>query len=149
MKIFIIYCVPAQIPYLKKFWFRRYGPKCSQPIRLLDFLINHVSRTNQWNSLIFLHVDTNSHKSWSKNYWMCMARNGWGQSGPRTLKLIKWNYKMNCLHDGSNWGNLKIVSLISGWVWSEMSVTPVRETLKSAEWVYELGWFLCMFPVMQ
>ena len=47
MKIFIIYCVPAQIPYLKKFWFRRYGPKCSQPIRLLDFLINHVSRTNQ------------------------------------------------------------------------------------------------------
>ena len=53
MKIYIICCVPAQIPYLGKFLFLRYGPKCSQPIRLQDFLINHISRTNQWNSLIF------------------------------------------------------------------------------------------------
>ena len=49
---YIICCVPAQIPYLGKFSFLRYGPKCSQPVRLRDFLINHVSRTNQWNSLI-------------------------------------------------------------------------------------------------
>ena len=53
MEIYIIYCVPAQIPYLGKFLFLRYGPKRSQPIRLQDFLINHLSRTNQWNSLIF------------------------------------------------------------------------------------------------
>ena len=62
MKIYIICCVPAQIPYLGKFLFLRYGPKCSQPIRLQDFLINHISRTNQWNSLIFymltqLHIN--------------------------------------------------------------------------------------------
>ena len=31
----------------------RYGPKCPQPIRLQDFFINHISRTNHWNSLIF------------------------------------------------------------------------------------------------
>ena len=43
MKIDIICCVPAQIPYLGKFL--RYGPKCFQPIRLQDFLINHISRT--------------------------------------------------------------------------------------------------------
>ena len=48
--MYIIYYVPAQIPYLGKFWFLRYGQKCSQPIRLQDFLINHFSRTN---SLIF------------------------------------------------------------------------------------------------
>ena len=47
--MYIIY-VPAQIPYLGKFWFLRYGQKCSQPIRLQDFVINHFSRTN---SLIF------------------------------------------------------------------------------------------------
>ena len=52
-KIYIICCVPAQSPYLGKFWFLGYGPKCSEPIRLQDFLINHISRTNQWNSLIF------------------------------------------------------------------------------------------------
>ena len=61
MKIYIICCVPAQIPYLGKFLFLRYGPKCSQPIRLQDFLINHISRTNQWN-LPVLNVDANSHK---------------------------------------------------------------------------------------
>ena len=27
-------CVPAQIPYLEKFLFLRYGPQCSQQIRL-------------------------------------------------------------------------------------------------------------------
>ena len=53
MKMYIICYVPAQIPYLEKFWFLRYGPKCPQPIRLQDFLINHIPRTNVWNSLIF------------------------------------------------------------------------------------------------
>ena len=35
-----------------KFFFLRYTPKCSQPIRLQVFLISHISRTNQWNSLL-------------------------------------------------------------------------------------------------
>ena len=47
MKIYIIYCVPAQIQHLGKFLFLRYGPKCSQLIRLQGFLINHISRINQ------------------------------------------------------------------------------------------------------
>ena len=53
LKTYIICCVPAQIPYLERLLFLKYGPKCSQPIRLQDFIINHISRTNQWNSLIF------------------------------------------------------------------------------------------------
>ena len=53
MKVYIICCVPAQIPYLAKSFFLKYGPKYSQPLRLQDFLINHVSRTNLWNSQIF------------------------------------------------------------------------------------------------
>ena len=53
MKIYIICCVPAQIPYLGKFFVLEIWPKCSQPIRLQDFLINHISRINWWNSLIF------------------------------------------------------------------------------------------------
>ena len=32
--------VSAQIPYLEKFGFLRYGPLCFQPIRLHGFLIN-------------------------------------------------------------------------------------------------------------
>ena len=33
-------CMLEQISYLGKFWFQRYDPKCSSPIRLQDFLIN-------------------------------------------------------------------------------------------------------------
>ena len=45
MKVCIVCCVPRQIPYYPKFLFVRYGPKCSQPIKLQDFLINYISRT--------------------------------------------------------------------------------------------------------
>ena len=85
MKIYIIYCVPTEIPYLGKFLFLKYGPKCSQPIRLQDFLINHISRTD-----ISLHVDTDSHKSKvdQKHFWVGMVKNGFGQSGHRTIKLV-------------------------------------------------------------
>ena len=41
MKTFIICGVPAQIPYLGRFLFQRYGPKCSQPVRLQKFLSGH------------------------------------------------------------------------------------------------------------
>ena len=51
MKIYIICCDPAKIQYLGKFLFLIYGLKNPQPIRLQDFLLNHISRTNQWNSL--------------------------------------------------------------------------------------------------
>ena len=47
MKIYVICCVSAQIPYLGKLLSFRYGPECSKPIRLQDFLINHISRINQ------------------------------------------------------------------------------------------------------
>ena len=46
IKIYFICCVPVQIPYLGKFLFLRYRPKCSEPIRLQDFLINHISIAN-------------------------------------------------------------------------------------------------------
>ena len=37
MKVYAICCILAQIPYLGKFWFLRYEPKCSWVIRLQDF----------------------------------------------------------------------------------------------------------------
>ena len=88
MKIYIICCVPAQIPYLGKFWFLRYRPKFSQPIRQQDFLINHISRTNQWISLILrMLIQISVNQKLIKNFWMGIARNRCGQSGHRTLKV--------------------------------------------------------------
>ena len=40
-------------PIFGKNVFLRYGPKCSQPIRLQEFLVNHISWVSYWNSLIF------------------------------------------------------------------------------------------------
>ena len=82
MKIYLIYCVPVQMQNLGKFLFLRYVPKCSQPMRLQGFLINHIFRTNHQNSLIFflliqIHI----------KFWVGMNRNGYGQFGHRTLKL--------------------------------------------------------------
>ena len=62
MEIYIICCVHAQIPFLGQFLFLKYGPKCSQPIRLQDFLINHISRNKSMKWPDFLLVDTNLHK---------------------------------------------------------------------------------------
>ena len=39
IKVNIICCIPAQIPYLGKICFLRNWPKCSQLIRLQDFQI--------------------------------------------------------------------------------------------------------------
>ena len=70
MKTYIIWCVPAQIPYLGNFLFLRYGPKCSQPIRLQDSLINHISRTNQWNSPFFcMFIQILITKNCAKDIW--------------------------------------------------------------------------------
>ena len=101
MEICIICCVPAQIPYLEKFWFLRCGAKCSQPVRLQDLLINQYlqNRSVKWPGL--LDAGRNSHKliiSWSKNFWVGMVINGCGQSGHGTLKLTlsqEWNDEVN------------------------------------------------------
>ena len=64
------WCVPVQIPYLAKYLFQRYGPKCSQPIRLQYFIINHISRMSEWNSLMFyMYVDINSHNLKIDFFW--------------------------------------------------------------------------------
>ena len=40
-------------PIFGKVFVPEIWPKCSQPMRLQDFLINYISRTNQWNSPSF------------------------------------------------------------------------------------------------
>ena len=87
MRTYIICNVPVQIPYFGKYLFLKYEPKCSQPIRLQDFLINHISRTNQWNSLIFcMLIQIHIIISWWKYVWPvwsqdskidCISRMNW------------------------------------------------------------------------
>ena len=82
LKIYIICCVSTQIPYLGKFLFLRYAPKCSQPIKLQDFLIDHIFRTiieMAWWFFTCWYKFTKI-KSWSKHF-----RWAWSKMGVASL----------------------------------------------------------------
>ena len=140
MKTHIIYCVSAQIPCLIKFLFLGYGPKCSQPIRLQNFLINHISKTNQWN-FDFLNVDTNSCQL---KVDLIIFGWAWWEVSMDEIS-IEWIDRMNWYF--ACWCKFTLQSYFS-----DFGVGVVRnghgnwdhETLKSAEckeWVYEWSWF--------
>ena len=73
-------CILEQISYLGKFWFLRYGPKYSWPIRLQDFSIN--CRT------LKLAV---SHKKINETNWflVCPSNNFFGH-GSLGWFLAQW-----------------------------------------------------------
>ena len=70
--------------------------KCSQPITLQNFLINYISRTNQWKSLIFLHVDTNAYKLKVNQNFL----NGHDQKW--AFPVWSWDSKSDCI-SRTNW----------------------------------------------
>ena len=128
------------------------GQKYSQPIRMQDFLINHISRTNQWNSLIFLHFDTNSHKfKVDQKILGCLVKNRCGQSGQGTLNLtvslertdkINWYFACGC-----KFRKTKLCQWFSSrhgqkWVWPFSSWEPKNCILR---WVDELSWFFACY----
>ena len=61
IKVYINCCMLEQISYLGKFWFLRYSPKCSWPIRLVNFQIKYL-QSKMMKKPDFLRVDTNSSK---------------------------------------------------------------------------------------
>ena len=84
-KIYIMCSVPAQIPYLVKVLFMRYGAKCSQPMRLQDFLIFNQPylQNKSVKQPDFMHVDTNSHKLKANQTYF-----GWVQSKMGVTSLV-------------------------------------------------------------
>ena len=148
IKIYIICCVPAQIPYLWKLLFLKYGPKCSQPIRLQG-LINHISRTNQWNSLIFymltqIHINQKLIKKLAGRggqRWMWSA---WTQGSKLDcISRMTWMEWDDFLHAGANSGKLRVVSVIFRWMWSKSGVWPF------SSWVPKIFWMSLWIELMQ
>ena len=76
-KVYIICCVPAQIPYLGKIWFL----KDSWPIRMSNFYINHVSKAKSWKNLIFLHLYKFMKISWIEIFSVGIVKSGCCFSG--------------------------------------------------------------------
>ena len=94
----------------KKIWFLRYGPKFSQPIKLQDFLNNHMSRTNQW------HVDQKilgcCVQKWVQPVWSWDSKIDLSQ---------EWSDGLNWffLHADANSGKLTVILLNFWWTWSK------------------------------
>ena len=106
MKIYISCCVPAKMLHLENFLFLRYGQKCSEPIRLQNFLINHISRSNQWIffcMLIQIHIQLNLIK-------IFLAGRGQKWMWPVWLQIEKTDF----LNTDANPGKLKVASMIFG-----------------------------------
>ena len=65
METNIITDISPPIPYLAKFWFLSYGPKCCQPIKLQDFLKCNISKKKWMMKFIFgMQIKTKSSTSW-------------------------------------------------------------------------------------
>ena len=86
-EVYIIWCILVQILDLRKIWFLKFRPKCSQPIRFQDFQIDYISRAEWWKNLVEIN-------SWLKNIWLGMARSECGHSGLKTLKLAVSYYML-------------------------------------------------------
>ena len=105
MKTYSIWCVPAQIRFLRLL-FLRYGPKWFPANQIAGFF-------NQ------PYFHNKSLKIWSTKVWLGMAGNRCDQSGHWTLKLTVYHEWIN----GMNWfvpcqcslGKLKLVPVIFGW----------------------------------
>ena len=96
MKFYAICCVLAQILYLGKIWFLRYGPKCSWPTRLQDFKSNISPEQNDEKAWIFAcWYRFMGSRSWLKNVGVDIIKNGCVNSVLRTLKLALCQGKMN------------------------------------------------------
>ena len=53
-------------------------------------------------------------------FWVCIVKNGCGQSGHGTQKGTD-GIKL-FFHDGTKSAKLKVDSIIFGWVWSKMAM---------------------------
>ena len=87
-------CMLEKISYLGKFWFLRYGPKCSLPIRLRDFSINR--RTLNMAAFVFYcdakHSDT---LLGSSHVCCCLFLGGCGQKWAWPFR--SWNSEICCI----------------------------------------------------
>ena len=57
MKTNIVVDISPPIPYLAKFWFSSYGPRCCQPIKLQDSFKMYYLKKELNDEAYFWHVD--------------------------------------------------------------------------------------------
>ena len=72
MEANIVVGISPPIPYLKKFWYSSYGPKCCQPIKLQDSLKCNISRRKWIIKFIFgMQINIEVFYKLILRFWVC------------------------------------------------------------------------------
>ena len=71
----IVVDISPPIPYLAKFWFSSYGPKCCQPIKLQDSLKCNISRKKWMMKFVFcIQINIKVLYKLILSFWVCATR---------------------------------------------------------------------------
>ena len=111
METNIIVDISPPIPYLAKFWFSSYGPKCCQPIKLQDSLKCNISRMKWMMKFIFgmqinIEVFYNIfRKAWGEWSWFFAFKQ-------TRKKLIVSHWVCVAMHTQSTQNNKFTISLV-------------------------------------
>ena len=91
------------VPFLVKFWFSSYGPKCCWPIKLQESLTCTISR-KKWmmKYIISIQVNTNAFCKLILPFGMCVAKHAqstWNEKFAKFLQYLKEtvNYEVDLL----------------------------------------------------
>ena len=98
MKNIIFIVISPQIPYLAKFWFLSYGPKCCWPIKLQDSLKCSISRKKWMMKFIFgMQINIEVVCKLILLFWVCVARHA--QSTQNNMFAICLRYLKGNVED--------------------------------------------------
>ena len=100
MKTNIVVDISPPIPYLAKFWFSSYGPKCYQPIKLQNSLKCNISRKKWMVKFVFgMQINIKVFNKLILSFWVCALRHA------QSTQSKKFAYLCNIFRKtwGVNW----------------------------------------------
>ena len=118
METNIVVDISPRIPYLAKFWFPSYSPKCCQPIKLQDSLKCNISG-KKWMMKFTFGIQINMVVFYKLilSFWMCVTRHS--QNTQSNIFAISLQYlrkdvsdEVDFLHGDKHKGSLQIVTMI-------------------------------------
>ena len=75
METNIVVDISPPIPYLTKFWFSIYGPKCCQPVKLQDSLKCNISRKKWMMKFVSgMQINIKVFYKLILSFWLCLTR---------------------------------------------------------------------------
>ena len=117
METNIVFDISPPIPYLAKFWFSSYGPKCCQPIKLQDSLKCNISRKKWMMKFVFcIQINIKVLYKLILSFWVCATRHVQSTQNKKFAYLCNisskaWGMKLIFLPANKHKGFLQVDSI--------------------------------------